>query len=167
MKMMVNEDLAPQWQRDIAALSAVADAILMINHRELHGAALEVMAHLQKREESQPFLKYWPTVFNGMALISNRQTPKHRDEQTWPTWYDVLATVGDYDIGDFAISALGIRFQYPSGTMIALCGGVLEHAAEIVSGERVCWAYFMRRDLYEYADVKLAHWSEIKNILHT
>ncbi|KAI0336907.1 hypothetical protein BDW22DRAFT_1305625, partial [Trametopsis cervina] len=89
----------------------------------------------------------WPLPLNGLAIISNRQTPLHRDKKTAPTMFDFLATCGTYGDGVFTIADLDIRFRYAPGTMIALCGGALRHMAAVDDGERVVFAGFMRREL--------------------
>ncbi|KAI0344797.1 hypothetical protein BDW22DRAFT_1318686, partial [Trametopsis cervina] len=90
-------------------------------------------------------LNPWAYPSHGLAIISNRQTPLHRDRKTSTGMYDVLATCGKYGDGDFMIEELGIRLRYKSGTIISLAGGLLRHGAEVEDGERVALVSFMRQ----------------------
>ena len=161
MSKLLDQGDAQEWHRLMEPVAAVINAILCATHHELYRAAEETIGALHREGKFDSALKHWPSVFNAMALISNRQSPLHRDDKTWQTFYDILLTVGGYKIADLAITGLGARLDYRSGTVVALCAAILEHGAEVQSGERICWAFYMRRDLFQYAQVKMPHWAEL------
>lgn len=166
MRKVMETGRAAPWAEKMKTLCGVVDVVLSITHQRLYRSAVDVIAALQSDGQASNALRYWHTSFNGVALISNRQTPRHRDCKTHYTWYDVLVTTGTYSAGIFEITPLGIRLRYRSGTLIALCGALMEHAASSGGGERVCWAFFMRNDVHDWAQAKRAHWSEYAEVVN-
>ena len=43
--------------------------------------------------------------------------------------------------------------EYGPGTVVGLLGAMLEHEVPHFEGERVCYAYFMRDNVHEWAGV--------------
>lgn len=107
-----------------------------------------------------PITARWPSAFSAVQLIFNRETPRHRDTGSWSTLYDIVVSIGPYSNAEFEFSNAGILCAYPPGTVIALCGKVLRHAVSSFTGERICYAYFMRESTLAYAGVKFPHWME-------
>jgi hypothetical protein len=56
---------------------------------------------------------------------------------------------------------VGPSLEYGPGTVVGLLGSTLEHAVESVEGERVCYTYFMRDSMHEWAQVLGKDWMEI------
>lgn len=71
-------------------------------------------------------LAIWPAVFNAVQLISNRETPFHRDTSGQATWLDLLISLGDYSEGTIVFRNLGIQVAYSPGSAV-LMGGFLVH----------------------------------------
>ncbi|KAI0347142.1 hypothetical protein BDW22DRAFT_1425207 [Trametopsis cervina] len=107
----------------------------------------------------------WQWPGHGLALISNRQTPFHRDRKTAIGMYDIIATCGRYADGDFAIEELGIRLRYKPGTLINIAGGMLRHAAEVGEGERVAAVCFMREELMEATETAIPFLTDMEHRL--
>jgi hypothetical protein len=111
----------------------------------------------------QEVLQMWMSVFNGVSVICNRETPVHRDNFSASEWYDMLTTIGPYDSAVFELPGVGLRFMYESGTIIGLCGRVLRHGVSQAKGERVCLAYYMRENVQKRLGSPAAgwnHWNE-------
>ena len=161
MKQMLAKGNAQEWNTRMQPVAAVVNAILCATHLELYNAAKATIAALRSERQFDAALDCWPSMFSAMALMSNRQTPRHRDNKTWHTFYDIILTVGQYNVADFAITGLGASLNYSPGTIVALCAAILEHAVEVETGERVCWVFYMRRDIFQYAGVKIPHWAEL------
>ncbi len=48
---------------------------------------------------------------------------------------------------------LGISLEYGPDTVVGLLGNVLEHTVPSVIEDRVCYAYFMRNNVHEWANI--------------
>lgn len=98
---------------------------------------------VDKRENLDDILKCWGAPFTGVSLMSNRQTPDHRDTLGCNRGMDLLTTVGPYEDGTLTLTGLGVQFQYDSGTVVGISGREVIHRAD-ANGERLCVAYYMR-----------------------
>ncbi|KAF8963474.1 hypothetical protein BDZ97DRAFT_1758553 [Flammula alnicola] len=127
----LEEPTSLQFLQDANESLALLGAALWLLHPRLAQRACEVMeqiwqealneSSLTEMEESQHF---GPTPFTAMAIISNKESLKHRDWRGIPEFYDLLTTMG------------WLKFQYNAGTMITLCGKVLAHKVDKVKGQR-------------------------------
>lgn len=137
---------------------------MAVIHPELYNAGRKTLTRLRDAAEIQPqdVLKRWTSVFSGVSVISNRVTPSHRDRQSSHEWYDLLATLGDYSDCDMKLPGLGISLEYGPGTVIGLSGMVLEHGVPKFDGDRVCYAYFMRDKVHQWAEVPAGTWMSTK-----
>jgi hypothetical protein len=59
------------------------------------------------------------------------------------------------------LPGLGVSLEYSPGTVVGLLGMVLEHVVPMVKGDRVCYAYFMRDNVYDWAKVLYKDWMDI------
>jgi len=84
-------------------------------------------------------VKLWYSIFNGAQVISNRETPVHRDNNSRSEWYDLLTTVGPYQEAILELPGVGLRFRYRSGTVIGLLRRVLSHGVSDADGEGYVW----------------------------
>jgi Oxygenase domain of the 2OGFeDO superfamily len=110
----------------------------------------------------QDVLSKWASVFSGVAVISNRSTPPHRDGSSRNNWYDILVTLGRYRNCHLKLPGLGISLEYGPGTVVGISGRLLEHAVPGFEGDRVCYAYFMRDNVHEWAKVPGTDWMYTK-----
>ncbi|KAG1721814.1 uncharacterized protein EDB91DRAFT_1064239, partial [Suillus paluster] len=91
-EMAVSDSYTDQSGRiSIARLAAFASAALRVMHPDL-GQSAESKNLLRMSET----LQYWASVFNTLTVISNRQTPNHRDHIFIPEYFNILTTVGSY-----------------------------------------------------------------------
>jgi len=154
------EPAALDWLDSISESNAVLSAILAVIHPNLHDAGRQAAARLRDTPRIRPHgvLYQWASVFSGVSVISNRSTPSHRDTSSRNNWYDILATLGGYQGCNLKLPGLGISLEYGPGTVVGISGKVLEHAVDDFTGDRVCYAYFMRNNVLEWANVSCSDW---------
>lgn len=116
-----------------------------------HGIDLQVLGH-------------WHSSFDAIQIISNRESPMHRDQNSLVPWYDMLVTMGPYSNGIMKMKIVGLKLQYNAGTVVALSGRLISHGVNKVDGERLCIAYFMRKKVQERLGTKTAGWSRGPNV---
>jgi len=67
-------------------------------------------------------------------------------------------TLGRYRNCNLNLPGAGISLEYGPGTVVGLLGATLEHEVPRFEGERVCYAYFMRDNVHEWAGVSGYTW---------
>jgi hypothetical protein len=147
-----------QWLEAAAESISLITATLSITHPALYICGRQTLSNLQDEASLCELLSRWPTVFNGMSVISNRETPRHRDNNSRAEWYDILVTIGDYDDSVLELAGVGLRLKYKSGTMVHLGGLLLRHGVSRSNRERVCLAFYMRDNVHERMGVQAASW---------
>ena len=149
------------WLDAISESNGVLSAILSVIHPKLYDAGLETIKRLQNTPEiAQDALSRWASVFSGVALISNRTTPSHRDGSSRVNWYDILVTLGRYRNCHLELPGLGVSLEYGPGTVVGLSGQVIEHGVPNYEGDRVSYAYFMRDNVHEWANIPCKDWMD-------
>jgi hypothetical protein len=148
------------WLNAISKSNAILSAILAVIHPNLYDAGWQTIKRLRDTPGICPpdVLSRWASVFNGVAVISNRCTPLHRDGSSRNHWYDILVTLGSYRNCNLELPGLGISLEYGPGTVVGISGSVLEHAVPGFEGDRVCYAYFMRNNVHEWANIPASDW---------
>ena len=151
---------ALEWLDAISQSNSILSAILAVMHPELHDAGQETMNRLRQDAEIQPqdILRRWTSAFNGVSVIFNRLTPPHRDGKSRKQWYDLLVSIGNYRNCNLELPGAGTLVEYSPGTVVGLLGSTLEHTVANFEGERVCYAYFMRDSVHEWAGVPSHSW---------
>ncbi|KAG1738815.1 uncharacterized protein EDB91DRAFT_1082537, partial [Suillus paluster] len=100
----------------IASLAAIASAALRVMHPEQYWAGIRAFLSLRQSAESKNLprmsetLQYWASVFNTLTVISNRQTPNHRDHISIPECFDILTTMGNYLNARMSMPSLQLEF---------------------------------------------------------
>ena len=145
--------------------SALMGALLSIIHPEMFHTAMHAFSRLAANPEVSKegtevleVLSSWSSPFSGYSLISNRITPGHRDTSARPEVYDLLGTFGEYANGVLEFPGLGMTLDYPPGSLVALCGKIIQHAVPEVNGNRVCIAHYMRANVHERLQVPPVGW---------
>jgi Oxygenase domain of the 2OGFeDO superfamily len=158
--VMFRRPAASEWLDDSSESNLITSAILAVIHPELHKAGRETLNRLRQYEEIQPqdVLRRWTSAFSGVSVIVNRLTPPHRDGYSRNQWYDLLVTLGRYEDCNLELPGLGLSLEYGPGTVVGLMGMVLEHEVTRFKGERVCYAYWMRDVVHEWASVPGNSW---------
>jgi hypothetical protein len=122
----------------------------LFNSRELVNRPVELMLALE----------VWWTPFTAMTVVSNRETPLHRDMAGRVDWVDMLLALGEYEHGRFSFPGLGIVYRYNPGTILAFSGKALQHGATC-PGNRACIALYMRDNVIKRLKVPTPTWLNI------
>jgi hypothetical protein len=156
---------ALEWLDRLSESNSILSAILAVIHPTLYDAGRETFNRLKKAPgiRRQDVISRWTSVFSGIAVISNRTTPTHRDSNSAHHWYDLLVTLGSYKNCTLELPGLGVSLEYGPGTVVGLSGMALDHGVPSFEGERVCYAYFMRDSVHDWAKV---HWGTWMNTSH-
>ncbi|KAG1797523.1 uncharacterized protein BJ212DRAFT_1223908, partial [Suillus subaureus] len=104
-------------------------------------------------------LQYWASVFTILSVISNRQTPNHRDHLSIPECFDILTTVGKYSNAHMSVPSLQLEFRYDPSCMIAFSRRIVRHGVHEVEGDWIAWAWYMRDSVHIYAGVPTCRWA--------
>ncbi|KAG2356244.1 hypothetical protein BDR07DRAFT_1492165 [Suillus spraguei] len=97
----------------IARPAAIASAALRVMHPQQYFAGLRALSHLGDKAVSKELpqmpetLQYWASMFNTLSIISNRETPNHRDHLSIPECFNILTTVGNYSNARMRLSDMG------------------------------------------------------------
>ncbi|KAG2353041.1 hypothetical protein BDR07DRAFT_1383602 [Suillus spraguei] len=108
---------------------------------------LRALSHLGDKAVSKELpqmpetLQYWASVFNSLSIISNRETPNHRDHLSIPECFDILTTVGNYSNARMSMPSLQLEFR------------IVRHGVDGGEGDRIAWAWYMRDSVHIYAGV--------------
>lgn len=90
----------------------------------------------------------WPFPTTHCQLILNRQTPFHRDGNSFPPFIDMLVSVPQVDIDlVLALRTLGVSLPYGNGSVVGLLAAVIEHGVPEVEGHRFALALFHRKEV--------------------
>ncbi|KAG2353737.1 hypothetical protein BDR07DRAFT_1382893 [Suillus spraguei] len=66
-------------------------------------------------------LQYWASVFNSLSIISNWETPNHRDHLLIPECFNILTTWGTIlSLDEYAKPSAGIQSINSSGTQVGM-----------------------------------------------
>jgi hypothetical protein len=144
----------------MAESSTLLSSILRVIHPDLFFMGLVTMKKMGSKADPPEVLRLWYSLFNGVQIISNRETPVHRDHNSRWEWYDLLTSVGPYKNAILVFPGLGLTFQYDSGTVLGICGRLIRHGVSEAEGERICVAYFMRENVQKRLETRYAGWNK-------
>jgi hypothetical protein len=102
---------------------------------------------------------HWASVFNALSIISNRESPFHRDPLSRLQWFDILTSTGTYENATVSLPNLGIEMKYAPGVMLGISGKLVRHGVHRVEGARICWAWYMRESVHRYTQTPRGEWS--------
>jgi len=123
-------------------------------------ATLATNGHVQSPSSIE-----WPSIYSGIDIIINQETPSHQDGSSAPSLLDLVVSLGSHD-ALFHISDLGAEFAYLPGTLIFLAGKLLKHGVpEWNKGERIALAHYMKDDVHNRFNVARPAFTEQKDIL--
>lgn len=150
---------ARTWLAKVKAVEEYVNAVLALTHPSLYDNAEQAMCQLRTISSHPEITSDWTSVFTGIAVITNRTTPSHTDHGGRPSWYDTLLNLGTFSKATLDLPDLGAQFSYPPGTIINICGNILEHRVNSWGkGDRVCYAHFMRKKVLRRLKVDHATW---------
>lgn len=132
--------------------------VLNIIHPEQYRMGRKIQETMKRRGRCSSTLSYWPSVQSAFSIISNRETPFHRDYQSRMSWFDMLTSIGLYDIAPLYLSPLGIRIDNRAGTICAFSGSALRHGVRKCKMPRISFAWYTRENVREGECVQPASW---------
>jgi hypothetical protein len=154
------------WLNEMAESSALMSGALRVMHPNLYLLGRSSIEKLGQRADLKDIVKIWSLVFNGVQVISNRECPIHRDNNSKHEWYDLLATLGPYESATVEMPDVGVRMAYPTGTLLGLCGRVIRHGVLAADRERICIAHYMRENVQRRlgnANTGWSRWDDYRN----
>jgi hypothetical protein len=115
---------------------------------------------IRRADRTEDIAQRWQSVYTGIAVISNRISPTHRDSKSNPEWFDTLLSYSETGSSPrLQLTDLGLDLNYSSGTVVGFCGSVLRHGVETWEmGNRICYAHFMRESVRKRLNVDKAGW---------
>ena len=148
------------WLRTSNEFERILNLTLSLIHPELFKCGLEILQKLRLSRQTMEIAKKWQSVYTGISIISNRITPRHRDTKGRPEWFDLLMNYAGTDAQPkLLINDLGLELNYPSGTVVGLCGMIFQHeVGPWGNGDRVCYAHFMRESVRKHLGAKDPGW---------
>jgi hypothetical protein len=159
LKSTAKHPYCRDWLKANAESAALLSGLLRVIHPELFQMARQAMRKLEAMDEADDLVNLWTSVFNGCQVLSNRETPLHRDNYSCAEWYDVLCSIGPYTGADLELANVGLTFQYNTGVVLAICGRMLRHGVSATQGDRMCLSYYMRENVQSRLGSKAAGWS--------
>ncbi|KAG9086951.1 hypothetical protein FS749_003263 [Ceratobasidium sp. UAMH 11750] len=128
----------------------------------------DLLAALQRTRKSLmehpgvlPFNCVWHTSFPGRAVIVNRQTGEHLDQNGVRRGWDVIVAAGDFEGGEFYLGDVKVRCPFQPGDLVAFDGTALRHRIEPFSGRlRLSHVYYVHQSLLTECDIA-ANFSDV------
>jgi len=155
---------AQEWTKEMSDISALIGGLTALINPEVYRAGMECLDAITlnpeliaKNVDLCDILAFWTSPYLAVSLISNRNTPLHRDNGGGYPTMDLLITVGKYRRGWFNVPSLGYNLRYNSGTVIGICGRVVRHGA-IAEGERLVWAHYLKANVLQELGIKEPYW---------
>lgn len=138
---------------------ALMDGILAIIHPAQYDMARKIKQRTTKSSaECAPVLRQWSSVFTAATIISNRESPFHRDSGSAFQWYDMLTSVGKYLEAPLFLRPIGLRIHNPPGTVCAFSGMALSHSVKEIDWARVSMALYIRENMRDFVGCNPAGW---------
>jgi hypothetical protein len=113
---------------------------------------------MQELADITEVLQWWSSIYSGVSIIANRETPVHRDVGTSPEAYDLLVTIGGDEETVLCLPSMGLVMEYRSGTTVLFSGYAVPHGVTPSVAERVCFAYYIKDNVHERFRVKGLDW---------
>ena len=117
-----------------------------------------------KNENLGSLLESWTSPYTSASLISNRDSPLHRDRSGGYSTMDLLLSIGNYSMGRFHLPGIGYDFMYTAGTVIGVAGRVLEHGATS-TGERLCYAQWNKQNVLDSLNLPKTEWIHVDHLV--
>jgi hypothetical protein len=155
-----NKSETSNWLKKSNDVERFLNLTLSLINPDLFQMGLEILRRLRSSDATENIAERWQSVHTGIAIISNRATPSHRDRKGRPEWFDILLNYSDSATSPrLFIDDIGLDLKYSSGTVVGLCGSVLKHEVKKWDmGNRICYAHFMRESVRKRFDVAPAGW---------
>jgi hypothetical protein len=158
------------WVSTMENSNLLLGGVIGVMHPSTFSAGVKCIKAIQsnieciaKSENLEEVLDVWTSPLIAASVINNRNTPVHRDNGATYCSMDFLTSTGSFTQGVFMVPGLGFRFLFKSGTLIGLLGRIVPHGAD-VSGERLCYAQYLREDVLHALGVEKPDWVNVHSI---
>jgi hypothetical protein len=129
------------------------NAIVAMASPKLFDAGVQAITAVKDMELHQN-AEVWTSIYTGLSIIVNRQTPRHRDVGGALCHPDLLLSAGDHSGSKFLIPDISLTLEYNPGTVVILAGRVLSHAVPGPwEGNRICIAQYMKDKVHNHFHV--------------
>ena len=163
----MKKDHSLAWLKLQVQTSAIIGGILSIVHPEQYAAGIGILRKLAQEptlvkngQHLSKILEVWAAPFNVVTVISNRQTPFHRDNGAYYTCFDILLALGEYQDGRLETPGLGMRFKYDPGTLAAFSGRILQHGVTC-AGNRACMVFHSKGNIMRNFGITNLPWVNV------
>lgn len=114
-------------------------------HPTLHDAVELAKTRISaKREESARWVSRWHSVFPGLAVMENRTTGIHRDDNGAFFCADFLYLLGSFVGGDLCLPDLDLRLEWLPGVACMFDGRTFSHEVARWEGtRRLCFSHYL------------------------
>jgi hypothetical protein len=160
------------WVKSMERSTAFLGAVLAVAHPATYETGMNCVKaigeskNVAKTENLEDLMAVWSTPYTTTSLMSNRDSPLHRDVGASPTCMDLLVSVGTYTSGEFLVPGLGLRLWYRPGTVIGLLGRAVRHGA-VAFGGRLVFAQYLRESVLEALELPAPDWVFVQDLLQT
>ena len=145
------------WLEQVAEDAALLSAFLAVIQPQLYIAGIRCLTSLSTDPELSDSIGRWGFVYNSAAVIANRCTPFHRDGQSSRAdWLDVICSIGGSYDTMLELHSVGIRCQWPGGSVGLFPGRSEIHGVSQSADERLCIALYMLAKVHQRQTIKIA-----------
>lgn len=160
-----------QWVKAMADTLMLLGAVVSIINPGVYETGTHFIQKLKenphcvaKNENLAALLDSWTSPYTSASLISNRDSPLHRDNSGGYSTMDLLLSIGNYSHGRFHVPGLGYDFMYTPGTVIGIVGRVLMHGATS-AGDRLCFAQWNKQNVLDSLGIDATKWVNIDDLV--
>ena len=165
----LRESAGQAWVEEMAETTAFLGGVLAVIHPSTYETGMKCVEAIRngdnvaKKEGMEDVMRTWSSPLTTVFLMSNRDTPLHRDTGATYTCMDLVVSVGSYKSGEFQVPGLGLDLWYRPGTVIGLLGRIVRHRA-VAFGGRLCFAQYLRETVLESLGIAEPEWINIRDL---
>lgn len=150
--------------QEFQVVGGLLDGILAVVHPQLYRSAISLMEKLfADHSPSRAVMAHWPSCYSAVQIIANREAVRHRDVSAAPGWLDLLLTLGSYrETAVMELWNLGASVPYDSGSIVLLSARLIVHGVPKVPTDRVCLAFYMDEQVFDWAKAEKAGMSNLQ-----
>ncbi len=162
-----------RWSQQLESFEFLVNAIVYLIAPRQYKAGKEALEALLDEDRNllpphhRQIAQTWHSIFTGISVIANRETPPHRDRGSSFHDYDLLCSAGTHERARLLIRDFNHSFSYQPGVVVALCGRLLQHQVRklgtSVKGERVCYAHFMKQKVLARLGTSARAWVTLQD----
>ncbi|VDB96069.1 unnamed protein product [Peniophora sp. CBMAI 1063] len=160
------QHLLQAWVVEMEDSAIILSCALAIVHPEQFELSLRCLEKLCEEDEFASIAEQWAFAFSAVSVISNRETPEHRDKSSGGYgMFDLLLSIGGCPRTALELPGLGVRFAYESGTIVLFSGHVHLHTVSPSEKERMCIACYARKAVHHKFGLNLPSSVTIQELL--